>query len=113
MSILEQAEVFLDSDKSGCREVELEDGYLYFNNIHWGFVEPYVVLDGRAIILESDKNGSIRKNGEGMDIKGLLDRNGFTNPKAVFFKDIEGVLIYQDDEIMNNSQVKEGGNHND
>ena len=95
MSILEQVEVFLDSDKSGCKEVKLEDGYLHFFNIHWGYLEPYVVLNGRAIILESDKQGSIKKTADRIDIKGLLDRNGFTKPKAVFFKDIEGVLIYQ------------------
>lgn len=105
--------MFLDSDKTSCTKLRLEDGYLYFSNMHWGFVEPYVVLDGRAIILESDKNGSIKKNSGGMDIKGLLDRNGFTNPKAVFFKDIEGVLIYQDDGVEDDSKVTEGGDNND
>ena len=94
---MDQVEVFLESDRKGCKEVRLEDGLLYYRDMHGSYLEPYVVLDGRAIILESDKNGSIRKNSEGMDIKGLLDRNGFTNPKAVFFKDIEGVLIYQDE----------------
>ena len=94
---MDQVEVFLESDRKGCKEVRLEDGLLYYRDMHGSYLEPYVVLDGRAIILESDRHGHIRKSDEGTDIKYLLDRNGFTNPKAVFFKDIEGVLIYQDD----------------
>lgn len=70
------------------------------------------MADGKAIILESDKHGSIKKGNGMIDIKGLLDRNGFTRPKAVVFKEIEGVLIYQDDEIQNYTDALDGGEHN-
>lgn len=61
-------------------------------------MEPYLVADGKAIILEFDKDGSIEKGIGKVDVRGLLDWCGFTNPKAVRFNEIEGVLIYQDDE---------------
>ena len=98
MSILEQVDVFLESDRKSAVPVKIEDGYLIFGNMHWPYMEPYVVADGKAILLESDKNGSIKKGFGKVDVKGLLERNGFTNPKAVRFNEIEGVLIYQDDE---------------
>ena len=101
MSILEQVDTFLCSDRSNATPVRIEDGFMLYSNIHWPYFEPYVVADGKAIILESDKNGSIKKGNGRTDIKNILDRNGFTRPKAVIFKEIEGVLIYQDDEATN------------
>lgn len=98
MSILEQVDAFLKSDKSNAYPIRVEDGYLFCHNLHWSYYEPYVVANDKAIILESDKNGSIKKGVDKTDIKSLLDRNGFNRPKAVLFKEIEGVLIYQDDQ---------------
>ena len=113
MSILEQVNAFLESDKSDAYPIKIEDGFLLYSNIHWPYFEPYFVAGGKAIILESDKQGSIKKGNGKTDIKGLLDRNGFTRPKAVIFREIEGALIYQEDEVDNNSEASEGGEHND
>lgn len=97
MSILEQVDAFLMSDKSNAYPIRIEDGLMYYNNIHWPYFEPYVVADGKAIILESVKNGSIKK-GYPTDIGSLLKKNGFDRPKAVVFKEIQGALIYQDEQ---------------
>ena len=58
---MEQAEAFLDSDRTTGRQLTIEGGYLKLFNLHWGYVKPYAVLDGKAILFESDKNGSLEK----------------------------------------------------